>query len=415
MMRTTVRGLTSATVVAALAAAAVSLPASAWGAGVVGTGSGLSCTDAALNTALTGGGLVTFNCGPTPVTIDISPGGGGTGTKTISTDTTIDGGGLVTISGGNAVGAFISSAAFTVQNLTIANGSANLSGGIFNLAGGTLSVNNSTFSSNSSNWGGGAIATGGGTVTIANSTFSDNSTPFAGGAIFNNSTVTVTNSTFFGNSAASFGGAIFTNGHRNLTVTNCTFSGNSAPLGTGAIVNNQAVSAILTNTIVASNPGGNCGGDGTITDGGHNLEDDSTCGFSAANGSVNNTNPLLDPAGLKNNGGPTQTIALLAGSPAIDAGDPSVCAVPPENNVDQRGQPRATPTDPICDIGAFEFQLPAGTGAPVPLISSALLMTLVALLSAVGYLSLRPHVPACPPRRLSRTSRSRRRPKEGRA
>jgi hypothetical protein len=64
---------------------------------VVGTGTATSCTDEALNAALAGGGLVTFNCGPAPVTIDIST---GTGTKRIATDTTIDGAGLVTISGG---------------------------------------------------------------------------------------------------------------------------------------------------------------------------------------------------------------------------------------------------------------------------------------------------------------------------
>ncbi|MFI5395427.1 MAG: hypothetical protein ACHQ9S_07830 [Candidatus Binatia bacterium] len=73
----------------------------AWAAGVVGTGTAASCTDAALNTALTGGGLVTFNCGGGLVTIDISPGAGGTGTKSIAVDTTIDGGSLITISGGN--------------------------------------------------------------------------------------------------------------------------------------------------------------------------------------------------------------------------------------------------------------------------------------------------------------------------
>ena len=69
---------------------------------MVGTGTAASCTDAALNAALAGGGLVTFDCGG-PATIDIST---GTGTKTIAADTTIDGGGLITISGGNTVRVF---------------------------------------------------------------------------------------------------------------------------------------------------------------------------------------------------------------------------------------------------------------------------------------------------------------------
>ena len=117
-------------------------------AGVVGTGTAASCTDAALNAALAGGGLVTFDCGPAPVTIDIST---GTGTKTIAADTTIDGGGLITISGGNSVGVFCVNAGvkFTVQNLTIANGNGTGGGGGIDNDGGTLTVTNSTFSGNS--------------------------------------------------------------------------------------------------------------------------------------------------------------------------------------------------------------------------------------------------------------------------
>src|ERR1041385_5296359 len=79
---------------------AIATSPAAWAAGVVGSGTAGSCTDAALDTALAGGGLVTFDCGTDPVTIDITS---GTGTKAISADTTIDGGGLVTISGGNSV------------------------------------------------------------------------------------------------------------------------------------------------------------------------------------------------------------------------------------------------------------------------------------------------------------------------
>src|SRR5437870_711689 len=99
----------------ALICAAVLLNAhSARGAGVVGTGTAASCTDAALNAALAGGGLVTFNCGGAG-TIDVSM---GTGTKIISADTTIDGGGAITISGGNKVGVFdVPLVQFTVQNL----------------------------------------------------------------------------------------------------------------------------------------------------------------------------------------------------------------------------------------------------------------------------------------------------------
>jgi hypothetical protein len=131
-------------VLATLALAVFTAPSSARAAGVVGTGTPGSCNDTALNAALTGGGLVTFDCGGGAVTIDIST---GTGTKFIVANTTIDGGGVITISGGGSVGVFVVVATFAVQNLTIANGKhfGNQGGGILN-ANGPVTVTNSTFS-----------------------------------------------------------------------------------------------------------------------------------------------------------------------------------------------------------------------------------------------------------------------------
>jgi hypothetical protein len=384
----------------------VSAASTTLAAGVVGTGTAASCTDAAVDAALAGGGVVTFNCGSAPVTIDIST---GTGTKTISSDTTIDGGGLITVSGGNRVGAFSvnTGVTFTVQNLSIANGNApNSGGGILNS--GTLTVTNCTFSGNSAggntvNGGtGGGIFNNDGTLTVANSTFTGNSANGAGGGIDNESgTLTLTNSTFFGNSAGGStvnggtGGGIFNehsgtltvtnstfsfnsangagggidNESATLTVTNCTFSGNSASPG-GSIDNHGGGVVLLRNTIVAdSTDGGNCSGH--ITDGGHNLDDGTTCVFSTAKGSLSNTNPRLDPAGLQSNGGRTQTVALCTdvgvpagcttASPAIDAGDQAVCAAAPVNNRDQRGFVRPGPGHTQCSIGAYE----AGASAAV--------------------------------------------------
>jgi len=158
-------------------AAALLHPTPVVAAGVVGNGSAASCTDAALDEALAGGGLATFDCGAGPVTITI------TSTKTIAADTTIDGGSAITISGGNSVGVFSvnTGVTFTVQNLTIANGNGLAGGGIFNggfkgefdiIAGGTLVVTNSTFSGNSAGIGGGIWNRG--PLTITNSTFSGN-------------------------------------------------------------------------------------------------------------------------------------------------------------------------------------------------------------------------------------------------
>ena len=138
-----------------------------------------------------------------------------------------------------------------------------------------------------------------------------------------------------------------------LTVTSSTFSGNSAYLG-GGIYNNGTLRTV-TNTILAnSTSGSNCAG--TITDGGHNIDDDGSCGFSGT--SLSDANPMLDPAGLANNGGPTHTIALESGSPAINAGDQSACAAPPVNNLDQRSYVRPGTGYANCSIGAFEYNSP---------------------------------------------------------
>ena len=104
-------------------------------------------------------------------------------------------------------------------------------------------------------------------------------------------------------------------------------------------------------------PGGNCYG--RVTDGGYNISDDATCNFSGT--SVNSTDPLLDPAGLQNNGGPTETIALQSVSPAIDVIPVSDCPA-----ADQRGAPRPAPSQANCDVGAFEYgsMVPSSTATP---------------------------------------------------
>jgi hypothetical protein len=186
-------------------------------------------------------------------------------------------------------------------------------------------------------------------------------TPDGAGLLNNGGTVTVTDSTFSGNTVegtgtqVSSGGAIRNDG--TLTVTNSTFSGNSALQG-GGIATVPGTSTTLRNTIVAENTqGNNC--DGTITDGGGNLDDGTTCGFTAST-SKSTTPAGLDPAGLRDNGGPTQTIALCSGvntplgctgpSAAIHA---AVSCPPP--TTDQRGVSR--PQGSACDIGAYEVEV----------------------------------------------------------
>lgn len=99
----------------------------------------------------------------------------------------------------------------------------------------------------------------------------------------------------------------------------------------------------LVNTLLATNaPGGNAWG--TLCDLGHNISSDASCNFTNE-GSQNDTNPKL--GSLADNGGPTLTLALLSGSPAIDTGDTAFAPT-----VDQRGRPR--PYGPTVDIGAYE-------------------------------------------------------------
>jgi hypothetical protein len=222
-----------------------------------------------------------------------------------------------------------------------------------------LRVTNSTFFDNST---AGCCGAGGGvyngaTGTITNSTFSGNFGVFGGG-IDNVGTLNVTNSTFFGNNGQNGGGGIsngFFSEGGTLNVTNSTFAGN-AGFGGGI-----AGPASLKNTILASSTSGNCSG--TITDAGYNISDDNSCKFSATS-SRNNTNPMLSAAGLANNGGPTETIALDSESPAIDAIPFADCtdqASPPKRIItDQRGALRPDAGELLCDIGAYEFQDFAG-------------------------------------------------------
>ncbi len=268
-----------------------------------------------------------------------------------------------------------------ITNLTFINGNAGVtsinSGGAIYNTGANLTITNSTFSSNQASSNstivggiarGGAIFINSGSVIIANSTFSSNRVSATaelagisqGGAIFNNvGELTITNSTFFNNSSSadstggiglggpSQGGAIYNVG--TLMISNSTFFSNKTSAA-GSTANGPSqggaiyflgVTLNLKNSIVANSTGGNnCFG--SITDQGGNLQfPGNSCGAT-----IPVVDPLLDLAGLQNNGGPTQTVALQVGSQAIDQIALANC--PP---TDQRGVARKN----LCDIGAYEF------------------------------------------------------------
>ena len=218
-------------------------------------------------------------------------------------------------------------------------------GGAIFFFGQTVTIDQSTFISNDGRFGG-AIYGGVGTLNITNSTFTLN-TAENGGAITvaNPTTVNITNSTFYGNQVSDTGGAIqIGQGGVTVNVINSTIAHNTSGSSGGGIQNLNTLN--VTNSIVASNsPGNSCGG---------NLD---ICNLATFNNNGNNiigSNPGLDPNGLQNNGGPTQTVALQQTSAALDAANDAVCAAAPVSGLDQRGITR--PQGTHCDIGAYEAE-----------------------------------------------------------
>jgi hypothetical protein len=275
-------------------------------------------------------------------------------TLTLSQAVTIDGTGqTVTVSGGGAVRVFQVSSGVTanIVNLTITNGSVTGSGGgIANQ--GTLALTDSTISGNTvsgfgSN-GGGIQNANGATLTMTRCTLSGN-TGGNGGGINNSGGATVTNSTIANNTSTSFGGGggIFNSVGATLTTVNSTFSGNAASVlgGGGGIFNSGTFTA--TNTLIAGNTAGGTGPDlnGTVVSNGNNLIGNTTGNLGWTASDLQNAAPRL--AAFGSYGGPTQTFALLPGSPAIDAGTSTGAPA-----TDQRGSPRAG----AVDIGSFESQ-----------------------------------------------------------
>ncbi len=278
---------------------------------------------------------------------------------------TVDGvGQKVTVSGNHAVRVWQvnEGGTFNLKNLTVANGYATSSGfgGIFG--------------------GGGAISNQYGIVNVANSTFTGNTTTGNGGAIVNRSNdglanpggiLTVVNSTFVGNSAFT-GGAIANSGTSQVKLVNVSVVGNSAvtePCAAefclavvsqgGGVANTSLGSISLDNSIVAGNnviikrPGGDLiyasDVEGFGLSGANNLIGSSGSGLqNGVNGNITDSDvAIIASTTLVDNGVPSQTLALLPGSPALDNANSANCP-----GTDQRGISR--PQGPGCDIGAHE-------------------------------------------------------------
>jgi len=232
-------------------------------------------------------------------------------------------------------------------------------GAIFNS--GTLNVWQSSFETNTASIDGGGAIFSENSTTITGSAFSGNTSPL-GGAFYSafGSSFSIINSTFYNNAAGGDGGALYIY-QSSGAVYNSTIVGNQAGSSGGGIRNGNSANTTLYNTIVANNTtGGNCSAAGIFTDGGHNLATDSSCGFSAANGSIVAANAMLGY--FSNWGGATNTIYLEEGSPAIDAGDDAL--VPSGITTDQRGSGYDRIAGGAVDIGAYEEQGAAATFTP---------------------------------------------------
>ena len=269
---------------------------------------------------------------------------------------------------GTSGGAIDSTGTLSVNTSTFSGNSAQEGGGIMNQS--TATVTNSTFAgNNATNFGGGALVNTAGTATLAGDTFVGNTGP-GGGALDNDATLNISNSTFTNNTAGTNGGGAVVN-FGTTTVNQSTFSGNTSPFGAN-LYNFTGFTLSMSMDIVAGGlTGTNCGGGAPITDLGYNIDDGTSCGFSAANHSLPSTDPGLDA--LAWNGGSTQTMALPAGSPAVDAIPPATPGCP--GSTDQRGIARPQGTG--CDIGAYELAVTTGDTQP-PSVPTGLATTSVA-------------------------------------
>jgi hypothetical protein len=242
----------------------------------------------------------------------------------------------------------------------VENQAATQGGGLFLVGTGPALLNQVDIRSNvaQANSGGGVAF--GTTGTISNSTASGNRSGGIGGGIWGTSTgnFTLVNVTVSGNEAVAGGGVAYTGAG---SLRNVTIAGNESTEAGAGIYSNNAGAPTLTSVLLSGNNRegagvDNCavGGSALLLSGGHNLSDDATCTSLTGTGDLGDV-PAGVAALLADNGGPTGTHALEAGSAAIDAGRDDGCPT-----TDQRGFSRVG----ACDIGAFEFGGVAGVVVP---------------------------------------------------
>jgi Tol biopolymer transport system component len=278
-----------------------------------------------LNQLDKGGGMLNYRGSPTVTNVTFSDNSAGLGGGMYN------GGDIGSSNGSHPV----------LTNVSFQDNSALEGGGMENQYSSSPSLTNVIFSNNSAiRSGGGVINFGNSNPTLTNVTFSSNTASIGGGMMnWDHSNPILTNVTFHANSATDMGGGM-DNEASNPSLKNVTMSGNQASQGGG--MNNGYPSIVsITNSILYGNSGGEIYGISGVA----NVTYSIVQGGYTGTGNLD-VNPLLGP--VQDNGGFTQTMALLPGSPAIDAGDNVNCPV-----ADQRGLSR--PQGSGCDIGAFEL------------------------------------------------------------
>ena len=277
-----------------------------------------------------------------------------------------------------------------IADVTVTGGLVNGDGGGIASAG-TLTLLRDTIANNEAiaagnNAGGGVDSTG--ILAVTQSTISGNRA-YNGGGINFSGTATIADSTIAGNRAGGLGsngdgGGISGSAGSSLALTGSTVADNHAFNGAGSGGGIDVPAATLKSSIVANNRAHETSGSASYVDNcshaatsnGRNLSDGHDCGLTAT-GDLQDVDPRLGP--LQDNGGPTDTEALLAGSPAIDAGD--TCGT-----LDQRGTTR--PRGSSCDIGPYEFAPPIVTttlALGIGLTSASLRGTVTPSSQATGY------------------------------
>lgn len=362
-------------------------------------------------------GTIVLTSGEIPITDDLTVSGPGAGVLTVSgnnssrifqiddgtarvTDVTVSGLTLTLgFSTGHGGAIRVAGESLTVQDAVISDSrSVGVTSGVGNGRGGgiaafnsTLTIERSTLTSGVALFGtlsggpgsGGNLYVSGGSLTMTQSTVSGGFANLGGGVYVTGATVLFQNSTIAGNSAGGFGGLAggLWMDQSSVDILNSTLSGNSSADG-----DVHVASGILNldHAIVANGAPVDLGRDtGTVNAVYSLVENPGTAINGINNNNLFGVDPNLGP--LTDNGGPTQTLALLSGSPAIDAGNPLIPNPPP---TDQRGPGFARIVNGRVDLGSFEVQQTVGT-IEVPALSNAGLAVLMALLAGVGLWVLR--------------------------